>query len=120
MTNAPEPTHAVTHPTDTPLHEITDEPDRQGHGGQFDALEGGDIACLTCGHHFPAAEQSADDLTRLEGASDPADMTLVVRVTCPNCHTTGALITRYGPEASEAETDVLLALPRDPHHDPTG
>lgn len=116
MTTAPEPTGArVTHAHDTPLHEVTDALDRWGHDGQFEALEGGDIACRTCGRHFPASGQSADHATRLEGDSDPSDMTMVVPITCPRCHTTGALIARYGPEASAADADVLVALPRDAH-----
>ena len=116
MTTSPEPTGAgITHAHDTPLHEVTDALDQRGHDGQFEALEGGEIACLTCGRHFPASGQSADRATRLEGDSDPSDMTMVVPVTCPHCHTAGALIARYGPEASAADADVLVALPRDAH-----
>ncbi len=101
-------------PADTPLREVTDDLDRSGHPGQFQALEGGELRCLTCGEHFPAAEESADRVTRLEGASDPSDMAIIVPMQCPHCATRGTLVASYGPEASAAEADVLVALQRDP------
>lgn len=97
----------------TPLGEVTDELDRRGSHGQFQALEGGDLRCLTCDYHFPASETTATQSTRLEGASDPADGAIVVPLECPSCGTNGALIAHYGPEASAAEADVLTSLPRE-------
>lgn len=55
-----------------------------------------------------------DSLYRVEGASDPDDMAAVVAVTCPRCSAKGALVLKYGPEASGADADVLLALPDPP------
>ena len=55
--------------------------------------------------------------TRLEGASDPADMSLVVPLDCPDCGARGVLVLRYGPEASMEEADVLAVL--DLHTDVT-
>jgi hypothetical protein len=52
-------------------------------------------------------------VARLEGASDPADLAIVIPLQCPHCGTDGALIAGYGPEASQAEADVLTAMPRD-------
>ncbi len=110
MTYEVAPDHA---PADTPLSEVTSNLAGEGHDGQFQALEGAILRCLTCDHRYPAAEASADHVTRLEGASDPADLAIIVPLTCPSCGTSGTLIANYGPEASEAEADVLTALPRD-------
>jgi len=41
-------------------------------------------------------------------------MAAVVAVTCPRCSAKGALVLKYGPEASGADADVLLALPDPP------
>lgn len=64
-----------------------------------------------CSQDVPAAEVVVDSLVRLEGASDPGDMAAVVAVTCPHCSSKDVLVLRYGPEASEADADVLVALP---------
>ena len=77
-------------------------------------LEGGDIRCLSCRSEFPAAGADADEMRRLEGASDPADMLIVVPLTCPACATRGVLVAHFGPEASAAEADVVAALSRTP------
>lgn len=53
-------------------------------------------------------------LHRLEGASDPDDMAVVVAVTCPQCSVGSALVLSYGPTASGIEADVLRALPDAP------
>ena len=69
----------------TPLGEITDDLARRGRDGQFQALEGGVLRCLTCDHRFAAADAPADEMTRLEGASDPADLAIVIPLQCPRC-----------------------------------
>lgn len=53
-------------------------------------------------------------LCRVEGASDPDDMAAVVAVVCPRCSAKDALVLGYGPAASGADADVLLALPDPP------
>jgi len=85
-----------------------------GLNGEFEPLAGGFIRCRTCDTTSPASEQSADEVTRLEGASDPADMQIVVPVRCPHCGTHGTLVMGYGPEATTADVDVLAAMPRTP------
>ncbi len=110
-------TEPITAAAGIPLSEVTDDLDRRGRDGQFQALDGGDLRCLTCGQQFPAADTPAGTTTRLEGASDPADLAIVIPMRCPHCGIRGALIANYGPEASAAEADVLTALPRDTHPD---
>src|SRR3954463_12291793 len=49
------------------------------------------------------------ELRRLEGASDPADMMAVAAVSGPD-GLRGALVLKYGPEATEDEAAVLQVL----------
>ena len=73
---------------------------------------GGQILCGSCHTTSPAASFPVGLQRRLEGASDPADMQLVVGATCPACGAKGVLSLHYGPTAGEDDADVLVALPR--------
>lgn len=99
-------------PTDTPLGEVVDTLGTDGWAGQFRALAGARVECLTCRAVFAAERVGADEVTRLEGESDPADMAVVVPLRCPRCGTHGTLVLAYGPNASAEEADVLGALDR--------
>jgi hypothetical protein len=101
-------------PADPAPTEVDDNLSEIGRTGAFEPVVGGFIECCTCGTTSPASLQSADEVTRLEGVSDPSDMQIVVPVTCPNCGTSGALVMGYGPEATTADIDVLSAMPRTP------
>ncbi len=117
-TDASGPDGAVTaaagDPMDTSLAAVLGQLERAGWDGQFMPLEGGDIRCLTCRAEFPAAGADADEMRRLEGASDPADMLIVVPLACPTCATKGVLVANFGPDASGADADVVAALTRTP------
>ncbi len=99
---------------DPSLVGVLAELERAGWTGQFMAVAGALIRCLTCRTDFPADEAAADQVRRLEGASDPADMVIVVLLICPSCATRGTLTAHYGPEASGEESDVVAALARTP------
>ena len=103
-------------PGDTPLSQVVDSIDANSGGadGQFGVIEGARVRCFTCRETFSAVGLSADHVTRLEGASDPSDMAMVVPITCPKCGTSGSLVLNYGPEASPDEADVVHAMDRDP------
>lgn len=47
-------------------------------------------------------------------------MAAVVALTCPHCSSKDALVLQYGPEASTADADVLLALPDPPEERESG
>lgn len=98
-------------PADDPLTVAEAEVTRDG--GQFGATEDALVHCFTCGRDFPAAGIDASASRRLEGASDPADMLLVVGVTCPHCGTGGSLTLHYGPESTIEDAEVVRALDRD-------
>ena len=82
----------------------------QGWSEQATALEGGLMRCGVCGQPTPADELVVEALHRIEGASDPDEMAMVVATTCPHCDAHVALVLTYGPEASSADADVLVAL----------
>ena len=110
--NGTQPAGSAPH--DDALLDVTDQMAAAGGDGQFQTLEGAQIRCLTCRERFGADTQHADDVARLEGASDPADMAMLVPVVEQFGHTTGTLVVRYGPEASAEEAELLVALDRSP------
>jgi DNA-directed RNA polymerase subunit RPC12/RpoP len=73
-------------------------------------IEDGQLKCLACNMAFDPASVEADDLRRVEGASDPADMAAIAGITCPHCSTKGTVVLKYGPEAGPDDQDVLAAL----------
>ena len=103
------------HPADTPLTSVLARLAQLGFTGQFATRDGGQVLCLSCRTSAPASSHHADEVTRLEGVSDPDDMALVAPLTCASCGARGTLVLNYGPEASAEEADVLLALDREPH-----
>lgn len=101
--------------------EVEEHLQAEGFEGQFGAREGARLLCFTCHREFPAEEVDADRARRIDGESDPADMSIMVPVTCPHCHTSGTLALQFGPMASAEESEVIAALPRVPHsYDATG
>lgn len=84
----------------------------EGYDAELWARPGGQLLCGACRATSPAAALAIGRQRRLEGASDPDDMQLVVGATCPSCGTRGVISLHYGPNASEEDADVLVALPR--------
>lgn len=92
----------------------------EGFGGQFGAREGARVLCFACHREFGADAVHAEEARRVEGESDPADMAILVPVTCPRCGTAGTMVLQFGPMASAEESDVIAALQRVPSAlDPT-
>ncbi len=82
----------------------------EGYTGQFRALEGGIVECLTCRQSSPGGTISVEQMSRLEGPTDPADMVAVAALTCPKCGTRGTLLLGYGPDSSLEDAEVLQVL----------
>ena len=103
--------------------EVEQALDRHGFVGQFGARKGGMVLCCECRSEFSAELVDADAASRIEGASDPSDMAVVVPTTCPSCGTSGTLTMQYGPLSSEEESEVLALISRKapiPPLDPDG
>src|SRR4051794_35875903 len=71
----------------------------------------GFVRCPACGEASPVNTFRDVVERRLEGASDPADMVLVVAGHCPKCGAGGAVVLGYGPDASESDAAVVVRLP---------
>ena len=82
----------------------------EGYVGQFAARAGAMLLCFTCRRESPAAEVHLHRLLRTEGASDAADETAVVGLTCPRCGARGTVVLTYGPEAPADDAEVLRLL----------
>lgn len=68
------------------------------------------VVCGACGRSTAAEDLHLDVERRLEGASEPDEMVLVVAATCPACGSGGVIVLGYGPEASPEDSDIVLAL----------
>ncbi len=84
----------------------------EGYRGQL-AERDGTVRCLTCETRTEPAAFPIDRVERLEGASDPADMLMVLGGRCPFCGTLGTLTLNFGPTATAGEDRLLerLVLP---------
>jgi len=85
---------------------------RDGFGEQLVVTEHG-LRCTHCDTTTPFATVDVSGCRRLEGASDPADMLLVVWGTCAGCGRGGAATIGYGPNANEHDATALNALDLD-------
>ncbi len=74
--------------------------------------EPGHLRCRACGSETAAERFEVRRERRLEGASDPDDMVLVVGARCPVCRRLGVVVLGYGAEASPEDADLVLALRR--------
>ena len=81
-----------------------------GYIAQFVVQDDGQVHCCVCGHTSHPAELQMPSLRRLEGASDPADMSAVLAVACPHCGARGTVVVLYGPQAPEGDVAVLEAI----------
>ena len=102
-----------------PCRDVLSELEGLGFRGQFVAREAAEVECVACKTRTAAADFASHELRRLEGASDPSDMMIVVGLECPSCGRRGTLVLGYGPEASAADADVARLLDDDvAAHDP--
>lgn len=107
-TDGPVPGEPSAYPADRPLAEVLRDAEARGYGGQFDVDdETGACACVACGAVSSPGDVQAGSVQRLEGASDPADMSAVLELTCPACGQQGTVVCRFGPEASAGEATLL-------------
>lgn len=87
----------------------------RGFETQFIARSDGNITCKSCDATSAASAIDPVRSHRLEGASDAADMMLIVEARCPVCGTGGVLTLGYGPNATVEDDAVLAELRLDDH-----
>ena len=104
MTDAPAPSDNTT------LTAVLAAYQDDGYGEQMMVDDEGRLSCPSCGNRAEPEDIELHSLRRLEGASDPDDMVAVLAVACPSCGAKGTLVLPFGPQASEAEAEVLLRL----------
>ena len=68
--------------------------------------EAGMLECGSCNASSDPARVEVHSIRRLEGASDPADLSAVLAAICPACHALATAVIRFGPEASAGEQRV--------------
>ena len=99
---------SATYPADRSMADILEDLATRGYAGQVDIDDDtGACTCGTCGAVVPPEAMTVDESHRLEGASDPAEMSSVLAMRCPQCGAGGALVCRYGPEATAGEAALL-------------
>lgn len=89
------------------LLDVLDEAGQQGYTVQQVAHADGSIECTACAVTTPSKEFGVEHVRRLEGASDAADLLVVVWSPCPNCAERGVLVLGYGPNATIDDVAVL-------------
>ena len=107
--STPNDDETLTDPVgaETSLVEILSSYAAAGFTTDMFVTEDGFLECGRCGAVTAADQVDVHSIRRLEGASDPADMSAVRAVVCPSCHARATAVLRFGPEATEAEATVL-------------
>ena len=107
MTDSNEPEQATDATT---LLSVLTAAAEAGYRDQIMVTDDGRLRCTKCDTTVSAADFHVEGFQRLEGASDPADMLIVVWGHCAGCDRGGVAIIGYGPNAGPADSDVLDAL----------
>lgn len=84
-----------------------------GYGDQIIVTDDGELRCTKCGSTVSVEDFDVEGFHRLEGASDPDDMLIVVWGACAGCDRGGVVTIGYGPNANIADARVLDALDLD-------
>jgi len=92
------------------LSEVLREYEQRGFRGQFVARPSGQVECISCQHEVPPEQLLLRSMRRVEGVSDPADMSMVAALECPRCGALGTATFMYGPYASPEEGSAMRAL----------
>jgi len=94
----------------TTLTAELDELRRQGYDGDIVLRDGPQVCCRSCDHCVDPEDMQVDVFRRLEGASEPDEMSAIVGITCTGCGSKGTLVVAFGPNASEREAELLQHL----------
>jgi len=102
-------------PTDQPsdnttLVDVIDSYRHAGFATEFWVEEGSTVRCDRCQSVLDSKRLPVRSQRRLEGASDPSDMLMVIATSCPVCGADGTMVLGYGPMASAEDSDVMEQL----------
>jgi hypothetical protein len=103
---------------DTTVIDVLDRFAEAGWTRNHVARPGALMKCGNCSQLTPTSQLDVDAIHRVEGASDPDDMQMVLGIVCPQCATGGAVVVAYGPSASEADAEFIVDLDLDGRDDP--
>lgn len=107
---------------ETTLVQVLGEYAAAGFDTDAFATEDGRLLCGACGVTSDPAAVDVHSIRRLEGESDPSDMSGVLALVCPACGAHATAVLRFGPEASAGDQALWLdtkdrraseTLPRD-------
>ena len=73
------------------------------------AAAGGRLVCPACGSQVDTSAVDVEETVRFEGASNPADESILVAITLP-CGHRGLFSAAFGAAAPALDVDVLQAL----------
>lgn len=104
----------------TTLLEVLAEAADAGFREQIVVTDDGHLRCTSCDTTVAVADFEVEGYHRLEGASDPADMLIVIWGTCSECGQGGVATIGYGPNAGPADDKALKALDLHDVHDGAG
>ena len=110
MAASPTPTPPGVPSDNTTLVSVLAALSTDGFDSDFFVTQEARLRCGTCRADLQPTEVGMHGLRRLEGASDPADMAVVLCLECPRCGAKGTAVARYGPEAAPYEHEVLAAV----------
>ncbi|MEO8265642.1 MAG: hypothetical protein ABI706_09055 [Ilumatobacteraceae bacterium] len=102
----------MTEPMDT-LSERMRQLHDAGWTAQF-AVDDGSLTCGNCAARYAAEDVVVDEVYRFEGASDPADESILFAITAP-CRHRGTLPATYGPDTPTDVADFVTRLRLDHH-----
>ncbi len=93
-------------PTEPTLTVVLAQYAEAGFAGDAYVTDEGLVMCGTCGTPIAPDRLEVHSIRRLEGESDPSDMSGVLAVICPVCESRSTLVLRFGPEATIGEQRV--------------
>jgi hypothetical protein len=85
----------------------------RGYRTTFTVRPDGRLECGNCHAWVSADEVPVQSMRRVEGVSDPADMSAVAAMRCPSCDALGTAAFCFGPHCPPDDAEVLRRL----HHD---
>lgn len=98
---------ATGHPEPT-MVQVLAEYAEAGFDADAFTTEGGRLLCGACGVASEPGSVDVHSIRRLEGASDPSDMSAVLALVCPACGARCTAVLRFGPEAGAGDQAVWL------------